>query len=264
LAGFSASSEIVMPRRWEGEGPRFSLEWGGIPWTLDLENGNPGLRDDGIGLLLSLEGLAKVGRTEPNAFSAASLVGIERRFDWVQATYAPAGWSEASVRARWTPWGENGVDLEVQLLTHSVGELQHLEVKMLSRFGAQPSPGCSRSVAPRDVAAAALSYDGRETDMSRLSTSPPAEEPCLWLAPKSNRSGWTYVEMIHPEDASRRIFEGTLPFRVLRTGLFGHDLERGVVLRARARGLWIPKDRAFSESERIYREFLAEPLPLST
>jgi hypothetical protein len=72
------------------------------------------------------------------------------------------------------------------------------------------------------------------------------------------------VELAHPDDVSRRIHEGTLPFTTTRYALFGHDLEKGVVLRARLRGYWRPKTSALADAERLYAEFLGEPLPLST
>ena len=134
-----------------------------------------------------------------------------------------------------------------------------------SRFGEPVDiETAPRVVIPRDGSAAALSYDGREPTLSGLSTAPPGDEPALWRVPKSGRDGWTYLEMVHPEDASRRILEGTLPYRSIRYGLFGYDLERGVVLRGRLRGVWLSKDRAHSEGEAVYRGFLAEPPPLTT
>jgi hypothetical protein len=70
--------------------------------------------------------------------------------------------------------------------------------------------------------------------------------------------------MARPEDASRRIHEGRLPFTTTRYGLFGYDLERGVVLRGRLRGFWLPKAEAFSLAEARFRAFMDEPPPLRT
>jgi hypothetical protein len=253
-----------MPRRWEQEGRRFTIEWGHVAWALDLANATPGLRSGDVGPLLALDGVALRGRTEPLATGSESLVGVERHFDWLEATYAPADCGEMTIRSCWRPFGDYGIDWIVQLSARSVGELRGAEVKTVSRLAPAAEGDVPHAVVPRDAASAALSYDGREGDVSRLSTSPPGQEPGLWLVPTSGRDGWTYVEMVHSEDASRRIYEGILPYRTLRTGLFGYDLERGVVLRARLRGYWLPKDRAHGEVERLYRQFMAEPLPLST
>jgi hypothetical protein len=71
------------------------------------------------------------------------------------------------------------------------------------------------------------------------------------------------VELAHRDDVSRRIHEGKLPFSTTRYALFGYDLEKGVVLRARLRAYWISKDDAIEHAERLWAEFLAEPLPLT-
>ena len=72
------------------------------------------------------------------------------------------------------------------------------------------------------------------------------------------------MEMVRPEDASRRISEGKLPFTTTRYGLFGHDLEKGVVLRARLRGLWLPLTGAMTRTEAEFQHFLTQPPPLTT
>jgi hypothetical protein len=253
-----------MSREWIGDGPGFSIEWGGRTWTLNVEGPVPGLRAGEIGPVLGLEGIAATGRWDRDVLSGASLLGVERRFGRVEATYAPTDWGRMFVRAAWGPSGEDGVDLEVQLHALSVDELKAVEVKLLSTLAELPPIGSLRSVAPRDARAAILSYDGREADLAALHTGPPGEDIGPWLAPRSGIEGWTYVEIVHPDDLSRRVHEGKLPFTAARTGLFGHDLERGVVLRGRVRGLWFPKDRAFTGARDQYDSFLREPPPLTT
>jgi hypothetical protein len=253
-----------MTRSWIGSGPEYSIEWGGLSWSLPLDRATPGLFSDPFGPLLGLEGLAEPGHTDPEALSGASLLGHECRFDRVEATYSPSGWGELFVRAAWSPFGDHGMDLEIQVHARSVDRLRATEVKLLSKLGDLPPEGSLRSVEPRDRTSAGLSYDGREVDLSGLVTGPPAALSGPWLAPKTGREGWTYVEMARPEDASRRILEGRLPFVASRYGLFGHDLERGVVLRGRLRAFWLPKASAFGHAEREYRRFIDEPPPLST
>ena len=160
--------------------------------------------------------------------------------------------------------GDAGIGLEVELSARSVDQLRRVEVMALGALEPPPPAGSHRSVEPRDREAAALSYDGREADLSALVTGPPGDPAGPWLASKTGREGWAYVEMVRPEDAARRISEGRLPFRATRYGLFGYDLERGVVLRARLRGFWIPIGQAFDRAESLYRDFLDEPPPLRT
>lgn len=253
-----------MPRQWTGSGSIFEIEWAGDDWALRLDDRNPGLRSARKGPLLALEGIAARGRWSPDALSGASLVGVEHRFGRVEATYRPEGWGEMTVVASWFPIADTGIGLELELSARSVEELHHVEVRVLSTLDAPPASGSHRSVEPRDSESASLSYDGRETDLSVLVTGPPGDPSGPWLASKTDREGWAYVEMVRPEDASRRIHEGRLPFTTTRYGMFGYDLERGVVLRGRLRGFWLPKDSAFTQAELLYREFIDEPPPLRT
>ncbi|HEU5116683.1 MAG TPA: hypothetical protein VFT74_08400 [Isosphaeraceae bacterium] len=253
-----------MLRRWEGSEAEYAIEWGEARWTLRLDGDRPGLRSGEIGPLLGLEGLSAVGRWDAGAMSGSSLVNVEERLGRIEATYVPEGWDELTLRAAWSSPSEEVIDLEVQVSTRSVGRLHAVEARVLSTLSPPPGPGVYRSVEPRDARSASFTYDGRETDLSELSTGPPGPIQTPWLAPKSGREGWTYVELVHPDDASRRIMEGRLPFPTCRYGLFGFDLERGVVLRGRLRGVWLPKSEAFEGAERHRDAFLKEPLPLST
>lgn len=260
-----------MARSWLGSGPEFELTWGGRPWVLKVDDTRPGLwvRDDLAGPVLALEGLATPGRWERDVLSVAALASVERHFDRVEATYTPAGWGDLTVRAAWSPHGEDGVDLEVQVSARSVDELRTLEVKLASVL---PEPASSSRkrlwVEPRDARAAALSYDGREPDLGALTTLPPTGE---WnpLAPRVLTGpwaeGWSYIEMVHPHDVARRITESgkpTSPGNTTRYGVFGHDLERGVVLRARLRGVWTRSATARDDALVLFDQFQAEPPPL--
>ncbi len=46
--------------------------------------------------------------------------------------------------------------------------------------------------------------------------------------------------------------------------LFAHPLEKGVILRARALGLWLPQSLAPALIGEYYQSFVDEPLPLTT
>ena len=253
-----------MSRQWVKNGSSYEIDWGGISWTLGVEDDRPGLASGSFGPLLALEGVARAGFSARDILSGATLLGHECRFDRVEATYAPKDWGSLVVRAAWRPYDELGMDLELQVLATSVGQLRAVEVQVLSTLHVPPARRSHRSVEPRDSPSAALSYDGREDDLDRLVTGPPGDPMGPWLASKTGREGWAYVEMVRPEDASRRISEGKLPFTTTRYGLFGHDLEKGVVLRARLRGLWLPLAGAMSTTEAEFQDFLLEPPPLTT
>ena len=266
-----------MARSWTGDGPAFEIEWGGRTWTLRVDGDRPGLTsnpastDGTLGPLLALAGVAEVGRADPGAFSGSTLVGFERRLGRVEATYAPPGWAELTVRAAWAPHEADGLDLEVQVSTASVGRLRRVEILVESGLAGSARPEAPRLVEPRDARSAGLSYDGREPDVAGLTTLPPRPPAPLLCrlpdregsGPDAGRAAW-YAEFVHPQDATRRIAFGTAPARSTRYGLFGYDLEKGVVLRARLRGLWLPSGAPRAVARDRYEAFLREPPPLMT
>ena len=88
----------------------------------------------------------------------------------------------------------------------------------------------------------------------------------LFDVPASN---WTYVEMIHPADfQGDRLAIAATPGGARRASLehrlFPGSLEKGVILRSRVRGLFIPKRDAVMGASAGYQEFLRSPLPLTT
>ncbi len=253
-------------RAWKKSGSAFEIDWGGRIWSLRPAGAQPGLEcsDPRIGPVLALEGVAEPKRWSQNALSGATLVDVEQRSDRILATYRPLGWGALQVRAAWTAFEDCGIDLDVEVQARSIGRLRSLEVKLITTFENSPEAGRHRSVTPRDAHAASLSYDGREHDLAALTTGPPGEPLTPWLAPRAGLEGQTYVELALPNDASRRIHEGKLPFATTRYGLFGHDLEKGIVLRARLRGLWLPKSSALAVAETQWARFLQEPPPLRT
>jgi hypothetical protein len=245
---------------------RFPLDWAGKPWLLRLDAPIPGLypADLTLGPVLGLEAIAAVGRPLAPIFASTPPSVIEHDPRRTTASYAPPAWGSLRLTATWTHTDPATIDLDLEVQTRDFERLRGFEWIILSRLGDDPPPGAHRSVSPRDPRSAGYSYDGRDPNLNALVTGPPGEPIGPWLAPQSGRDGWTYVEMVHPVDVSRRIHEGTLPFRVTRTALLGHDLERGVILRARMRGLWLPKSQAHSASLPAWQAFLDRPLPLST
>src|SRR5205823_4180095 len=110
----------------------------------------------------------------------------------------------------------------------------------------------------------------------RLTTAPVPGQGEHGIAPVALRSPWediagSYVEMVRPEDVARLmvISQGGPGDRkaqavATRHGLFGLDLEKGVVLRGRLRGRWVtgPPERLAITAAREFRQFLDEPPPL--
>lgn len=269
-------------RTWQGSGSRYTLSWGNQPWTLELEADRPGMRtvDRPADCVLALGGVAAVGRFDPAALTGKSLVRVERLAHRVEATYTASRWGGLEVRASWSPTSRHdGIDLEVQVSASSVGELRGLETFVFSQI---TDPGASTGephwiwVRPRDSRSAGFSYDGRvpAADLRRLTTLPlldsiaPGLSQVATLGPGRD-SGGRYLEMVHPHDVARRIFWGQSQPDLasagqlhIRYGLFGHDLEKGVIIRARIRGLWISgRDIAVLPPVAL-RDFLETPPPL--
>jgi hypothetical protein len=87
--------------------------------------------------------------------------------------------------------------------------------------------------------------------------------PCIVFRP--TESDLSYVEMIHPADSRGHelLGGGSTPFGV-RHYLFDDSLERGVVLCARLRGVFVPRDRDLQLASRQYAAFRASQPPLGT
>jgi len=264
---------VAKATSWKRSGERFLIEWGGRDWVLDPADGRPGLHStaDPMHRFLELSGLAATHRRSDAAFAASSLVGVELFQSRVLATYAPEGWNGLTVRAAWgaSPDGD-GVDLEVQASTSTVGELRRLEILVRSSWADES--GGAVAIEPRDRMSAMLTYDGREPAelLHRATTAalPAPGSPAFWplVVPHfATADSPDYVEMVHPHDASRRLVEfvvepDTLPrIGSARYALFGHDLEKGVVVRGRLRGLWLAEGDGV-DAHRL--RFLQEPPPL--
>ena len=74
-----------------------------------------------------------------------------------------------------------------------------------------------------------------------------------------------YGEMVHPADVdSEELVTRDEESVELVHHLFAQPLEKGVILRARARGVFAPAEMAKSAVASAYTDFLAAPLPLTT
>lgn len=80
--------------------------------------------------------------------------------------------------------------------------------------------------------------------------------------------GRSYVEMVHPQDDSSNAAEwsGQQPTKQLRLShtLFADSLEKGVILRARLRGILLPQSGDEAAALNAYASFIAAELPLTT
>jgi len=247
-------------------------DWGGETWSLGPSGDRFGLTSEPGGReRLALRGLAATGRRDDSAFGPRSLVDLDVLHGRVLATFESDGWPGLVVRAAWALSADGTtIDLEVQASTSTVGELRRLEILVgtASSAGEGPEPG-DRYARGRDRLAAALSYDGRESDarLARLYTLPvPEGEEGPDPSSSSSRVGrGGYLEMVHPQDVSRTIIAAPADDpKDVEYALFGHDLEKGVVLRGRLRGIVLSGEPRPEEVVDLRRRFLQEPPPLRT
>lgn len=268
--------------RWRGNGPEFDFDWFGAKWRLRLDGPQPGLEcSSGPIKVLSLAGLTARGRLGLWESERPTLAKFEVLNERVEASFSFPTWGGLSLRASWSFLEElEGVDLEVQVLADSVDFLKRLEVQVLSDFSSrtqETAAGIERIVVePRDRESAGLSYDGREPEvvLQRLWTLPLPSEIGADFRPKvvpvPNFAGDAhYIEYVHPEDVSRRATSEGLtspgvagPTSAVRYGIFGHDLEKGVLLRGRLRGILQPDRPSRNQLDELTRNFLDSPLPL--
>jgi hypothetical protein len=126
---------------------------------------------------------------------------------------------------------EGWIDLEVSTLTP--GKWENLGVQTRSQF----PPGEIRLL--EEVAPPILIYRPKGQDIS-------------------------YVEFCHPQDGAALDRETLADgYSATRFKLFGHDLEKGVILRGRLRGQVVPRTDDVQKAKADYQRFLARPPNLS-
>jgi hypothetical protein len=69
--------------------------------------------------------------------------------------------------------------------------------------------------------------------------------------------------MTHPDDCVRIVARSERANVSWGFGLFGLDIEKGVILRARLRAAIIPRRRDTEQATRLFKQFVAEPPRLS-
>jgi len=76
---------------------------------------------------------------------------------------------------------------------------------------------------------------------------------------------FSYAELIHPADfrgAELKSLSDGVQFLVAR--LFGGELEKGVILRARVRGVFLPRRGDLALAALVFADFARQPPPLTT
>jgi len=116
-------------------------------------------------------------------------------------------------------------------------------------------------VLPRDRYAAEWTLAAARPPWRHALMLPPMAYPLVLVRLKDRRL--TYVEYAHPQDCQRLIVHVEEGKCEVRFGLFGLDLERGVVVRARLRAAFVPSAGDTQAAQELYEELLEEDPPLS-
>ena len=133
-----------------------------------------------------------------------------------------------------------------------------------SRLEADPALVITSGLPTRDVTrldVSDLRDEARPTD-GGAQRAPADCWVCHWPSP-----GFTYGEMVHPADFHHVALltddaaDGAQSELVHH--LFPQEIEKGVILRARARGVFAKGPRGAAAVAAAYREFLSCPLPLT-
>ncbi len=214
-----------MTSRWTGSGPDFELAWGNQVWRLELGNPRPGLIEtsSNSGPLLSLHAVTDPARVDRVAFAPGALQSYEARFDFVEALYIPAGWHSLRVRARWIAPSTALDTLDLEV------QLQADTVDELQSVG---------------------------VSILSMIINPARPAKHVLLSTAATRH---YLQMSHPDDTCG---DDSVSSEGAETSLFGYDLERGVVLRGRLRGVSLSSEPTAEFVTQQLEEFIAAPPPL--
>jgi hypothetical protein len=105
---------------------------------------------------------------------------------------------------------------------------------------------------------------GRSDGTSHDDAATDSKAAGCWLC-RLPELGLSYGEMVHPADVERAEAVTTGAGAIdIRHHLFSQPLEKGVILRARARGIFLPFAADNQMLDSAYQRFLAAPLPLTT
>jgi hypothetical protein len=88
--------------------------------------------------------------------------------------------------------------------------------------------------------------------------------PCILFRP--NRASWSYLEMLYPGDFTEVQVRSAADSDTAQScwTLFAEDLEKGVIRRARLRGVFLPRENDEGVAEQLWNDFLQSELPLTT
>ena len=103
------------------------------------------------------------------------------------------------------------------------------------------------------------------THVTSISSAAPSDS----VAPRAvlfrpQHLGASYLEMVHPTDFTGVQIATADELPTVRWHVFPERLEKGVIRRARVRGLFLPRDNDLQHAREQIEAFVLSPLALST
>jgi hypothetical protein len=195
---------------------------------------------------------AQYAQSEPNA--EQPLADSFIRGNDLVLTYAPTPTRPVRMQVYWRALAEadasncaGGVEMQVSVQTNLLDAWPALIIK---------TQLAEAVVAPIDC-------DSVPASLLPVQASALRPKADCWLCHPRD-AGWSYVEMAHPADVERAELQHSAAGAELSHYLFSDSLEKGVILRARARGIFVPTTGDEGTARNLYLRFLAAPLPLTT
>ncbi|HMO37537.1 MAG TPA: hypothetical protein PKA06_15975 [Gemmatales bacterium] len=177
------------------------------------------------GPLLGLE-IVDAINLGPQPLHASGLVPeVLLRQDLLQAHFVPTTKRPVECVACWRVHPEGMIDLEISTLTP--GKWDGLAVQTITRLGS------GEVLTLQQASPAILLFRPLGLDLS-------------------------YAEFCHPHDGIELTTISDNSGTTVRYRLFGHDLEKGVILRGRLRGVLVPRAVDVAAAQAAYARFLAE------
>ena len=240
------------------------LQFGRLSAMVDLGRPQEGLSEIHLGSdTLAETRLLGIATDRLTAAEEVLLPEAHVRGSQLVAAYEEAPNRPLRVDASWRVLRANpteefliGVELVVSVQTHLLDGCPELSAQ--SRLAAE------ETLHLRDVTSG--EYQTLPLSPGRVSTVEPADgSPCLLF--RLVGTDLSYAEMVHPADFRRAELTGSGEDGEtvhVRHRLFSESIEKGVLLRARVRGLFLPREDDMRVAATCYAAFAAAEPPLGS
>jgi hypothetical protein len=276
-----------MAMSWRAAPDGYRVVDSGLTGKLVLRGRAPGLREVGSpfaevarwpGPLLAIETAQVAGKRSFPVYARAPARQRRQRGNLIDVQLPASRRCPVRLDLYWRATTSRQLDMEV--LATTATPLEHLEVLTVSRvpcadalvdagaadtqwlsLGETTPPPARWLVLPRDREAAAFSLDGRFPRFGEMALAAPFTHPLVLYRPAA--AAWSYVEMSHPDDCARIIISRQRGQAQVHFGLFGLDLEKGVIARGRLRAVFIERRDDTQSALQLCSAFMLETPRLS-